>query len=571
MPGGLLQLVASGAQTQLICGNPTFTFWRTMYKRHTNFAMESVRLDFDNTTLQFPVLGGPSTFRCKVRRVTDLLHDCYLCFNLPDIWSPLYTLSETTPDGSGPGYEFQWIENIGYNAIERASVMINGVKVYEVPGEWFKLHSYLSYDRNRREMIDQMVGNLPELTDPGNAFGRMYQYPHAVQVSTPPNSGGVVTPEPSIRGRQIIVPLHFWFCENPGMALPLIALQNGEVYIEVRMRPIYELFTVQDVKNVSTINPGGRVSGDPIYYPMSLFLSPPDLAGKPTNISLTNWFPDPYIEANYIYLTEGERIQVSSADQSFLIRQVLSTRATGQYGPSDMELPMQNLVTRVVWVAQRSDRQQLNDYDNYTNWQDRKRRPIQNQSGAYSTPLLELTSGSLVPPAQSQKDILIESTILLDAKERFKTKNASYFSMIQNYKHSTGAMSLLPGVYMYSFALDHHPIQPSGALNASQFNKILLRMTLIQPTPVAATDGQITQACYYKNTVFNQNPTLVPIDPLTGRPVAGLALSPVDTITLISRGKENVIYGYTYTVTTYIESYNVLRVVSGLANLVFAK
>jgi hypothetical protein len=284
-----------------------------------------------------------------------------------------------------------------------------------------------------------------------------------------------------------------------------------------------------------------------------------------------NWFPDPYIEANYVYLTEGERAQVASADQSFLIRQITSVRATGQYGPADMELPMQNLVTRVVWVAQRSDRQQLNDYDNYTNWQDRKRRPIQNQGSAYSTPLLELTSGSLVPPSQSQKDILIESTILLDAKERFKTKNAPYFNLIQNYKHTQGATNLLPGIYMYSFALDHNALQPSGALNASQFNKILLRMTLIQPTPAAITQpGQVTQLCVYKNTVFNPNPTAVPVD-ANGVPVQGLALSPADTITLVSRGKENVIYGYTYVVTTYVESINVLRVVSGLANLVFAK
>lgn len=566
MPGGLLQLVATGAQTQIISGNPTFTYWRSMYKRHTNFAMESVRLDFDNTTLQFPITGGPSTFVCKIRRVTDLLHDCYLCFNLPDIWSPLYS-RDGIASSDAPGYEFQWIENIGYNAIDRVRVLVNGVLVYEVPGEWMKLYSYLSYDRTKREMIDQMVGNTPDLTDPGNAFGRMYQYPHSVRVT----GSGTVIPEPSIRGRQIITPLHLWFCENAGTALPLIALQNAEVYIEVRMRPIYQLFTVQDVKGVNTLNTGGRVPGDPINYPITTFLSPPDVIGVPTNPGLTNWFPDPYIEANYVYLTEGERAQVSSADQSFLLRQVTSVTATGQYGPSDMELPMQNLVTRVVWVAQRSDRLQLNDYDNYTNWQDRKRRPIQNQNSVYSTPMLELTSGSLVPPSQSQKDILIDTTILLDAKERFKTKNAPYFSLIQNYKHSSSASSLLPGMYTYSFALDHNLLQPSGAINASQFNKVLLRMTLIQPVPVAITNpNQVTSLCYYKNTVFNPNPTLVPQNP-DGSIVAGLALSPADTITLVSRGKENVIYGYTYTVTAYVESINVLRIVSGLANLVFAK
>jgi hypothetical protein len=63
---------------------------------------------------------------------------------------------------------------------------------------------------------------------------------------------------------------------------------------------------------------------------MNLFLSPPKLNGTPVNPTLTNWFPDPYIEANYIYLTEGERAQVSSADQSFLIKQIQRVTKEGQ-------------------------------------------------------------------------------------------------------------------------------------------------------------------------------------------------------------------------------------------------
>ncbi len=63
---------------------------------------------------------------------------------------------------------------------------------------------------------------------------------------------------------------------------------------------------------------------------MNLFLGAPKLDGTPVNTTLSNWFPDPYIEANYIYLTEGERAQVSSADQSFLIKQVQRVTQEGQ-------------------------------------------------------------------------------------------------------------------------------------------------------------------------------------------------------------------------------------------------
>lgn len=548
MPGGLLQLVATGAQNQLVNGNPSFTFWRTMYKRYTNFAMESVRLEFENNTLMFPTSGGGSTFRCRVKRVTDLLHDCYVCFNLPDIWSPLYSSSGAVV-ANAPGYEFQWIENIGYNAIQSVGIFINGTKIVETTGEWFKLYSYLTHDRNKRDLLDSMVGNVPELTDPQNSFGRMFQYPHAVKI---PN----VAVEPSIRGRQIVVPLHFWFCENAGMALPLIALQGGEIDIVVTLRPIYSLFTIQDVKEKYY---GGRVPGDSVDYPITLFLSPPDLVGHPTNSTLMNWFPDLYIEANYVYLTEGERAQVSAADQSYLIRDVRSFTATSQYGPCDIDIPAHNLVTRVVWVARRSDSLTNNDYDNYTNWQYRNRRPTNNTSGAYNSPLLSVTSGELVPQSMAQPDILVESTILLDGKERFNAKNSSYFGYIQKYRHSSG--SQLPGVYIYSFSLNNDMTQPSGTLNASLFNKITLRSTLIQPIPVATIANAPTELCVYRSTALNTNPTAVPVN---------AAVNPHDVLTIITRGKENVIYDYTYVVTVYVESYNVLRVVSGLANLVFA-
>ena len=74
----------------------------------------------------------------------------------------------------------------------------------------------------------------------------------------------------------------------------MIALQNGEVYIELRLRPVYELFTILDVKNTKAPgNSQARIQGDPINYPLNLFLSPPKLNGTPVNPVITNWFPDP--------------------------------------------------------------------------------------------------------------------------------------------------------------------------------------------------------------------------------------------------------------------------------------
>jgi hypothetical protein len=590
MPGGLMQLVGVGAQNELVNGNPSMTHFRAVYRRHTNFAMEQIRMPFSSSNLEFSPTG-PRTISCRIDRYAQLLHDCYLVLNLPDIWSPLKYLggTPTVPSGydarnQAIGYEFQWIDNIGYNMIDHVEVTMNGQAIQTLRGEWLKLYSYLTHDANKRAIVDQMVGNVPEINDPANAYDRNGQYPHAITpLSAPLASPQTRTPEPSIRGRQLVVPLHFWFCENPGMALPLVSLQNSEVYINVTLRSVNDLYTVVDV-NPRSPTYGTRVkpTGDSVFNAMSLFLSPPLATGLPSNPTVTTWFPDPYVEGNFIYLTEMEMNQLAKADQTFLIKTVRYVSKEGQFGGNtDLELPMFNLVTRIVFAAQRSDQVLLNQWDNYTNWADPKRAPWSSitNGGATLTPAEKVIVG-LFSSGQQQvtsvypKFAMTDGVILFDGKERIQTKSLPFFSLLQMYRYTTGETPSLPGVYMYSFALDHASYQPSGAANGSMFNKIILRLTLQQPLPLSvATEGigNSTQVCVLTSTLFSPNPTIVPAaninltDPKTGK-----LLYPPGTITTVVQTNDNVVFTFTYTVGVYVEAINFFRIVSGLGNLVFA-
>ena len=653
MPGGLIQLVGVGAQNELVNGNPSMTHFRAVYRRHTNFAMEQIRMPFTSSNLEFP-LSGTRTISCRIDRYAQLLHDCYLVLTLPDIWSPLKFLSGSVPPaGYDPrtnsiGYEFQWIENIGYNLIDHVDVTMNGQVIQNLRGEWLKMYSYLTHDANKRTIVDQMVGNVPELHDPAHAYDRNGQYPHAIAPTLLPSADPQTkTPEPSIRSRQLVIPLHFWFCENPGMALPLVSLQNAEVYINVTLRPVTELYTVVDVNpalrlatitsvvgngstytyttsgphglasgssvtitgisnsafNISgtatTTSPttfvlsgttvatltseSGTVSGSsnptygkrvrPTNYPLQLFLSPPLSTGLPSNTTLTTWFPDPYVEGNFIYLTEMEMNQLAKADQTFLVKTVKYVSKEGQFGGNtDIEIPMFNLVTRIVFAAQRSDRLLLNDFDNYTNWADPKRAPWSAISTDVNTALY--SSGQQQVTSVYPKDAVIDGVLLFDGKERIQTKPLPFFSLLQMYRHITGQTPDLPGVYMYSFALDHASYQPSGAANGSMFNKIVLRLTLQQPIPESVSLGggsTSTEVCVLTSTLFSPNPTIVPagnvnlVDPKTGK-----LLYPPGTITTVVQTNDNVVFTFTYTVGVYVEAINFLRIVSGLGNLVFA-
>jgi len=540
-------------------------------------------MPFTSSNLEFP-LSGTRTISCRIDRYAQLLHDTYLVITLPDIWSPMKylgsgtptlpagygagTLTETSPNSIG--YEFQWIDTIGYNMIDHVDITLNGQAIQTLRGEWLKLYSQMTHDRNKRVLVDQMVGNVPELTDPANAYDRSNQYPHAITpMSIPSALPKTITPEPSIRSRQLVIPLHFWFAENPGLALPLAALQNSEVFINVTLRPITDLYTVIDV-NPRSLTYGQRVK--PTNYPLQLFLSPPKTDGTPSNPLLTSFFPDPYLEGNFIYLTEMEWNQIAKADTTVLVKTVRYVGKEGQFGGNtDLEIPMYNLVTRIVFAAQRSDRILANDWDNYTNWPDPKRAPWSSISSSLVTSLY--SSGQQQTTSTYPRDPMIDGVLLFDAKERFQTKPLPYFSLLQMYRHTTGDTHDLPGVYMYSFALDHNQYQPSGAANGSLFNKVILQLTLQQPLPQASTTtGAPTTSivCVLKSTLFSQNPTIIPAANLTLRnPDGSLVYNPSDVVTVV-QGNDNVIFVYTYTVGVYVEAINFFRIVSGLGNLVFA-
>lgn len=548
MPGGLMQLVNKGAQDQLVTGSPSFTHFKTVYKRHTEFAMEHFRLDFRSSNLDLsPSL--PRTFRTKVDRNAQLVHDMYVHVSLPDIFSPVHPVTkgfhpELAPDATGIGYEFQWIPNLGYNMIRRVSVLINGSAIVTHTGESMKLYSYLNHSANKRKIIDKMIGNVPELNDPANASQRKNQYPHSIATTKEAQS--------SILGRDLVIPLHFWFCEDIGAALPLIALQYSEVEIVIEFATIYDLFTVRDVRRTSsTFGKRIRATEASPEFILSKFLSPPDRLGVTINPSLLSWNLRPYIEANYIFLGDAEMVQLAKSDTSYKFVDTKIVQSLGLYGAgNDVELGIHNLCTRITWVTQRNDVHANNGYDNYTNsYETQPAKFFENINLWY-------TSGALLKPNVAASNIVVDANIILDGAERFGTKSYDFFQYLQNYKHQNGLP--LDGIFTYSFALDHSN-QPSGHLNGSMFNKTILRLNLQLP-PFTINPTILPPACIVKSTALSMNPVGVQTTK---------NFSPDQVITTVTKPALQV-YQYTYHVRAYIESYNFLRITRGIANVVFS-
>jgi hypothetical protein len=197
MGGGLLQLVAYGAQDAYICGNPQITFWKGLYKRHTNFAMEPFRVNFTGQpnwgTKQSAVIG----------RHADLLYSTYVEVVLP--------YNNTIQWNNDQG-------RLGFNLIKYAELEIGGQLIDRLYGEWLYLWSYLTEDLTTRGKQDVMQQFMSGTTTVPTSLGN-------------PSSCGIGSrPAPP---NVLYVPLYFFFTKNPGAALPLIALQYHEVKINL--------------------------------------------------------------------------------------------------------------------------------------------------------------------------------------------------------------------------------------------------------------------------------------------------------------------------------------------------
>ena len=175
MGGGLMQLVAYGAQDVYLTGNPQITFFKVVYRRHTNFACEAIEQTFNGT----PTLGGKSTV--VITRNGDLVTKMWL---------------KTTVSASGADVD---VTDLGYAIIKSVELQIGGTKIDKHYGRWMHVWSQLT-----------------RTAEHGDAFTAIV-------------SPGTVSDGQSV---SLYVPLQFFCCRNDGLALPLIALQYHDVRLE---------------------------------------------------------------------------------------------------------------------------------------------------------------------------------------------------------------------------------------------------------------------------------------------------------------------------------------------------
>lgn len=256
MPGGVLNIISFGNQNIILNGNPTKSFFKSTYMKYTNFGLQRFRINHEGLRNIDTINDTQYTF--KVPRYGDLLMDTYLVISLPHIWSSVYKISTTDNQGNVKytyiPYEFKWVEEIGTHIIKNIRIRCGNSLLQEYTGEYISVCAKRDYKKEELEKFNVMIGNTPELNDPSLPFLNISPalirgvvgYPSAFFDKTSLTGGG---PEPSIRGRKLYVPINAWFCNTSKMPFPLISCQNSELFIDITLRPLKELFVIRDVSN----------------------------------------------------------------------------------------------------------------------------------------------------------------------------------------------------------------------------------------------------------------------------------------------------------------------------------
>ena len=440
-----MQLVAYGAQDVFLTGKPQITFFRLVYRRYTNFAMEAIEQTFNGQ----PTFGRKVT--CTVSRNGDLAHRMYLeidmnvtpnslAASVMDGTAAVNTAGGTSTverfvadDGAdvdvsgdssaGVALTIQKRANrlnaarIGHLMIEKVEIEIGGQIIDTHYGEWMDMWAQLTHSEEQWQKLSTLInGSLAELDE----------------CATGANTSA-----------KLYVPLQFWFNCNPGLALPLIALQYHEVKLHV-------------------------------YFASKACLS---RVGNFTSVSLDQVL----LYVDYIFLDTDERRRFASQSHEYLIEQLqmngpTSVAANNQHANINLNFnhPVKELVWRVQNVA---------DEDTFNYWPTAFNANVE----AANVDLNQRAHNEFVEKAKLQ----------LNGTDRFSGREGSYFRCVQPYQHHTGGHNQAPrkalgGFYAYSFALHPEQHQPSGTCNFSRLDSATLQLDLndLSQSVLSGTDGR---------------------------------------------------------------------------------
>jgi hypothetical protein len=478
MPGGIMQLIFQGAQDLYLTGNPTMTFFKTVYKRYTQFGTEYITLPFDPIPSFTPTQMTKAT--CKIDRNADLLHDTYLTYDLP----AMYT-NNMIP--------FGWVEELGTRIIQEITIRVDGFVIDTQRGDFMKIFSDIHFNGSKKAQWLRCIGGESFMLNSGQNL-----------------SNDITSQTIAINARRLYIPLLFWYCLNSGLSIPLIALQYNELYIDCTFAPLNELIRI----------------GNPLVSPKQLF---GDYQNSDFNINIrnyllslgydqtnvfyyftqNNWQSNANLLCDYVYLGDDERKMFAQTSHEYLITQVQFNLFQGlKAGPNYLETTFNHPVKEVIWFLTLDNLDQYNNWYNFTGLQGNKSfEYYQSQLKYYGlqhfyepelsyikenfTDFVNSVKAQSVyklTPEQTQTyfgnyySIMQTAQPVFNNNDRMEIEDHDFYANLQLFKYHTGYTP--QGLYILSFALNPEEHQPSGTQNFSRLDYQEFRINIFNTYPI---------------------------------------------------------------------------------------
>ena len=394
MPGGEIQLLSVGKQDKYLIGDPEITFFKSVYRRHSNFSIETKEETF------FGNLGFGEKSTCKLHKDGDLISGMMLHIQLGSL---NITTQNSTGCGDTEDTVFSWVNSIGHAIFEYIEIEIGGSLIDRHYGEWYEIWMELTQSLDKKMGYYKMIGKKSNAGYSYNSFTKSIE---------------------------LLVPLQFWFCKRFGLALPVLALTEHEIKINVKWRRLSQLW----ITNKNGQKPKKIPSFKAKLLVDYVFLDIPDKVK--------------FVRKNNYYLIE----QLQLEEESF--RKTAKTPR--------IKLHFYHPIKELVWVIQRSDvttSVKDSDSDGYND--------------TYGNDWFNFTKSL---KWDDNSDFFDSARLTLDRSERFRWLPSSYFRLYQPYKYHSCIPDNL--IYTFSFALRAEEYQPTGSCNFSNFENKILELDL---------------------------------------------------------------------------------------------
>ena len=360
MTGSLLQLASIGNEDIFFTGNPEMSFFKAVYKRHSNFSMENINIEFEGAkTLHF---NSNTTLYATIPRYGDLLSRMTLEFNLPEIKSEV---------------PYKWITNLGSSIINHVKVFIGPQLIEKIEGEYIELYHNSVLTNEQLKTYNELIGNVPELYNPYRNIEDIRM------IHSTDNSKRYYNTVPNVSNRRISVPLPLWFSRHDGLDIPMVSLQDVPIKIEIELKSIKQLYIIGSIETIlleKSYSDKEKHDAIPTNIRRNLNdeilfrdnqIHPFIYKAPTTNGMFGNvWTLKPCLSVDYTYLDDQESRLMKNFDHRYLIDRVICKEYIGHTAQSIIDIELFNPTKEIYIVPKRDDMSNVNQHSNYTNLDD---------------------------------------------------------------------------------------------------------------------------------------------------------------------------------------------------------